>query len=239
MSKKSILINFFLICIAVISSMSIYNQSYVDKDYSKIDLRKTNKLMIVAHPDDEMIFGGAHLLSDDYLVVCVTCGLNKVRVNEFQRVMKETNDQFIMLGYPDKVLNIRSNWKDEKNQIYEDISKIISLKNWDTIVTHNFNGEYGHLHHRLLNQIVTDVYNDLNRTDDLYFFGKYYTKSKLSMISMKPAKIDSKLYKEKVRIIELYKSQNFIKERFGHMFPYEEWTKYDNIVSYDRGSYEK
>ena len=239
MSKKSIIINFVLICIAIISSMTIYNQSYVDKDYSKIDLSKTNKLMIVAHPDDEMIFGGAHLLSDDYLVVCVTCGLNKVRVNEFQNVMKETDDQYIMLGYPDKVLNIRSNWKEEKNQIYEDLSKIVSLKNWDTIVTHNSNGEYGHLHHRLLNQIVTDVYNDLNRTDDLYFFGKYYTKSKLSMISIKPTKIDQKLYKEKVRILDIYKSQSFIKEMFGHMFQYEEWTKYDNIVSYDRGSYEK
>ena len=239
MSKKSIIINFFLICIAVISSMSIYNQSYVDKDYSKIDLSKANKIMIVAHPDDEMIFGGAHLLVDDYLVVCVTCGLNKVRVNEFQNVMKETNDQYIMLGYPDKVLNIRSNWKEEKNQIYEDLSKIISLKKWDTIVTHNINGEYGHLHHRLLNQIVTDVYNDLNRTDDLYFFGKYYTKSKLSRISIKPTKIDSKLYKEKVRILDIYKSQSFIKEMFGHMYQYEEWTKYDNIISYDRGSYEK
>ena len=197
MSKKGIIINLLLICIAILSSITIYSQSYVDKDFSKIDLTKSNKLMIVAHPDDEMIFGGAHLLTDDYLVVCVTCGINKVRVHEFQRVMEKTDDQYIMLGYPDKVLNIRSNWKEEKDQIYEDILEIISLKNWDTIVTHNFNGEYGHLHHKLLHQIVTNVYNDLNRSDDLYFFGKYYTKSKLSMINIKPTRIDSNLLKEK------------------------------------------
>jgi len=235
MSKKGIIINLLLICIAILSSITIYSQSYVDKDFSKIDLTKSNKLMIVAHPDDEMIFGGAHLLKDDYLVVCVTCGINKVRVHEFQRVMEKTDDQYIMLGYPDKVLNIRSNWKEEKDQIYEDILEIISLKKWDTIVTHNFNGEYGHLHHRLLHQIVTDVYNDLNRTDDLYFFGKYYTKSKLSMINIKPTRIDSSLLKEKEKILEIYKSQSFIKKAFGHMYPYEEWTKYENIVSLNRG----
>lgn len=75
--KKSIVINFILISIVVVSSILIYNYNYVSKDLSKIDLNKAKKLMIVAHPDDETLWGGAHLLEDDYLVVCITCGPNK------------------------------------------------------------------------------------------------------------------------------------------------------------------
>ena len=38
---------------------------YVEKESPKY-------LMIVAHPDDETIYGGAHLLTDDYTVVSIT-----------------------------------------------------------------------------------------------------------------------------------------------------------------------
>ncbi len=235
MSKKSFFVNLFLVFVAILSSIYIYDQSYVERDFDKIDLDKAQNLMIVAHPDDEILFGGGHILSADYLVVCITCGINKIRVHEFQRVMKETDDQYIMLGYPDKVLNIRSNWKDERPFIYEDLYKILSLKQWNLIVTHNSNGEYGHYHHIMTNQIVTEVYNDLNKSEDLYFFGKYYTKSKLSMLEVKPDRIDDDLLKKKTQLLDSYKSQGFLKKMFGQMYPYEEWTLYDNIVSQSRG----
>lgn len=35
--------------------------------------------MFVAHPDDETIWGGSHLLKKHYLVVCLTNGNNKTR----------------------------------------------------------------------------------------------------------------------------------------------------------------
>ena len=54
------------------------NPVFVEKSLSGV-----NKLMVVAHPDDELLWGGLHLIDDDYLVVCITCGPNKVRVNEF------------------------------------------------------------------------------------------------------------------------------------------------------------
>lgn len=36
-----------------------------------------DSLMVVAHPDDETIWGGAHLLKGKYVVVCITNGNNR------------------------------------------------------------------------------------------------------------------------------------------------------------------
>ena len=46
-----------------------------------LDLNNVNKLMIVSHPGDESVWGGAHLISDNYLVVCISCGYNKNKTN--------------------------------------------------------------------------------------------------------------------------------------------------------------
>ena len=49
-----------------------------------------NNLLIVAHPDDEVIFTGSLLLLHNYIdkVICVTNGKDEIRKSEFQRVMK-------------------------------------------------------------------------------------------------------------------------------------------------------
>ena len=227
--SKTFLINFSLIALAIIFSIFIYNDNHFEvNDFNKIDLNKVNNLMIVAHPDDETLWGGAHLLQDDYLVVCITCGNNKVRVKEFENVMKRTNDQFIMLGFPDKVLGMRSNWKEEEPRIYKYIKKIIELKKWNLIVTHNSNGEYGHVHHKKTNEIVTNVYNDLKLDSPFYYFGKYYSKKAYAKLVDKPDSIQTDLYNIKVNeLIEIYKSQAFIKDMFNQMFEHENWTLYE------------
>lgn len=230
--KSTFVIFFLLIIIAVIASIYIYETNYVSKDWSKIDLSKAKKLMIVAHPDDETLWGGAHLLEDDYLVVCITCGNNRTRSKEFKKVMKKTNDQYIMLGYPDKVLGVRSNWKQESSAIYTDLKKIISMKKWELIVTHNEEGEYGHIHHIKTHTIVTNIYNELNIGEPLYFFGKYYTKFAIAVMNELPSEINDELYDTKVNeLINMYKSQDFIKEKFNQMFKYEDWILYENTIA--------
>lgn len=236
--KKTFVTVFLLVLIAIVSSIYIYETNYISKDWSAIDLSKTKKLMIVAHPDDETLWGGAHLLEDDYLVVCITCGNNKTRSKEFKRVMEKTEDQYIMLGYPDKVLGIRSNWKHEEASIYNDLKKIFSMNDWELVVTHNEEGEYGHIHHILTHNIVTNVYNELNIANPLFFFGKYYTKKTISVMEELPTEINNDLYDIKVNeLIEIYKSQDFIKEKFNQMFRYEDWQLYENEIA--KGNYEK
>ena len=45
--------------------------------------------MIVAHPDDETLWGGAHLKSGNWFVVCLTNHFTDVRKNEFKSVMEK------------------------------------------------------------------------------------------------------------------------------------------------------
>ncbi len=234
MSKYEIIINLILLGIAVVSSYAVFKQDDIRSDYYSIDLTDINKLMIVAHPDDEILWGGSHLLDEKYLVVCITCGLNKTRVNEFRKVMEKTGNEYVMLGYPDKVLNIRSNWKEERPKIYTDIYNIMELKDWDTIVTHNKVGEYGHEHHVMTHEIVMEAFNDINPNGDLYFFGKYYTKKNLQNLAVKPPRISDENLEKKLEVLKLYKSQKSTVEMLGHMNPYEDWTKYDNIISYEK-----
>ena len=88
-----------------------------------------NKLMIVAHPDDETFWGGAHLIEDNYLVVCITCGTVKRRVEEFKKAMSITNDKYIMLGYPDLTKGKKDDWSKVHVNIKSDLEKIINYKN--------------------------------------------------------------------------------------------------------------
>ena len=52
--------------------------------------------MIVAHPDDETIWGGGHLLQDDYLVICLTNGNNQIRAKEFEKVMDQSHNILVI-----------------------------------------------------------------------------------------------------------------------------------------------
>ena len=200
----------------------------VNKNFKDIDLSKTNKLMIVAHPDDDILWGGAHLIEDNYLVVCITCGTNKTRVNEFKQVMSKTNDKYIMLGYPDKTNGERDNWNSSKENMMKDLEEIINLKDWDLIVVHNPDGEYGHQHHKMASQFVTSLVDDKSK---LYYFGHYYSKDNIAAHEDEMSSIDGKTLEKKVRIIGLYKSQSFIQTTFDHMFEHEDWLSYYEWMS--------
>ena len=224
MSMKKLLLIFLALLILLVAFLC-FNSRNLDEDIEKLDLDKVNNLMIVAHPDDELLWGGAHLIRDNYLVVCITCGTSFTRDNEIQSVLKETDDELLKLGYPDKVFGERSDWKNDKEKISEDLKKIINLKGWNLIVTHNAEGEYGHIQHIMTHEIIENAYNELGLNTDLYFFGKYYSKKKMESLLELPESIPEKELNKKKELIEIYKSQSFIKTTFDHMFEYEDWTK--------------
>lgn len=79
-------------------------------DLDALDLDGYDKVMFVAHPDDDLLWGGRHLIEDDYLVVCMTRGNDPVRSAEFKSVMEATGDKYLILSYPDKIGKDRSSW---------------------------------------------------------------------------------------------------------------------------------
>ena len=192
-----------------------------------IHAQENENLMIVAHPDDETIWGGAHLIEGNYTVLCITNGNNKERKTEFKKAIKLTHSKGIILSYPDKTNGKRDNWNSSKKKITKEIKKIIQSKNWNLIVTHNPDGEYGHIHHKMISQIVTKIVKKDKETNKLVYFGKYTSrKNKANLKNEKTIK--SSMYKKKLKICNVYSSQKKVMKHLHHMLKHENWIPYKN-----------
>lgn len=190
-----------------------------------MDLSQTRHLMIVAHPDDETIWGGAHLQEGGYLVVCITNGRNAVRAAEFQSVMEATGNTGLMLSYPDKVNGKRDNWSQVRETLQADLELLLTCRPWEDIVTHNQNGEYGHIHHKLTYQFVTAAYDKIKLQVPLYTFGTYYTAADLPEASAALTAVPEEQLAKKEELLTLYASQARTVSAFSHMNPYEMWNQ--------------
>ena len=131
------------ICRAVRTARAYDVAPLTDAQLTDLDLTGITHLMIVAHPDDETLWGGAHIADGGYLVVCITNGNNPTRSAEFQSVMQASGNVGLILSYPDKVAGKRDNWNHVRTQIRTDLEKVMTYQPWEDIVTHNAKGEYG------------------------------------------------------------------------------------------------
>ena len=178
--------------------------------------------MIVAHPDDEILWGGANLLKDKYFIVCLTNGYNLVRSNEFKKVLEFTKNNGIILNYPDIQDNIRDDWSEVNIGILKDITTVLNYKYWNKIVTYGKDGIYGHIHHIKTCEFVTRIAKTLNKYNYLYYFGKYYQKEQ---IPKNLTRISDTELKKKMEAILIYKSQKKgIYKYLFHSLPYENWV---------------
>ena len=229
--KKWIITAVLLAIIAtVFGPLLYYNRKYLSippvtkEQLDDLQLEGVNNLMIVAHPDDEFIWGGAHLLTDRWLVVVLTNAGNETRKPEFEAMMKATGDTGLILGYPDKVGGCRSNWDFWSDAIRTDIETILSYKDWNQVVTHNIDGEYGHQHHKYTHKLVVEAYREKNSSLPLLFFGKYYRN--VDLPDNLP-RIDDDLLARKADLASIYMSQISTVDKFRHMFPHEDLIPYN------------
>ena len=216
---KKVIIFFILTLFSFL--LVLFSKTYLRKNglFRFHDWNSVESLMIVAHPDDETLWGSEELLKNKYLVVCITCGTNKKREKEIEAALKISKDRLIVLDKPDKVRGKRSDWKHYKKQIEYELKYVIKKKKWNTIVTHNPEGEYGHIHHKITNNIVTKVYNK-ESIGKLKYFGKYFSKKRINQ-NKNAREIPEDIYDMKIEMIDSYKSQAFIKNRFNQMYKYE------------------
>ena len=200
-------------------------KGYITKQMlDNLDLTSIKKVMITAHPDDETLWGGGHLIEGEYLVVCMTHGWNPKRRTAFEQTMRTTNDKYLILDYRKTF----SNGKYEtdmlstcKNAMQEDINLILSYKKWDLIATHNPFGEYGKFLHKTISQMVTQCYNKMtNKSATLYYFGRYYNSSN----KIPGEQIAPELLAIKNSMVgRYYPTAKGAIDAFGHMIPYENW----------------
>ncbi len=210
----------------VVALMPYLNLPEITKEQlDDLKLDKCKKLMIVAHPDDETLWGGFGLIEDDYFVLCITNGDNEVRSGEFKKIMETTGDVGLILSYPDKIGGKRSDWRLWKKQIQTDIETVLNYKDWESVVTHNEKGEYGHQHHIMTHELEVAAFRQSNCKAQQYFFGKYYKKKDL------PEDLEGKVVNEKLnqkyQLYKIYESQKRTIKKLSHMTPYENWITAD------------
>lgn len=109
-------------------------------------MSKVNKLMIVAHPDDETLFGGAELLKHkgEYKVVCLDYGNHMIRHKEFICAMEKlgVTKWEHWDGEPYK-----SSTAYNESILIPRLERVLGEREWEKVVTHNQGGEYGHYRH--------------------------------------------------------------------------------------------
>ena len=210
-----------------IKILAISNNGFINNSIlNQYNASQYRKLMIVAHPDDETLWGGAHLFKDRYFVICLTNGFNLKRSNDFKKILKFTNNSGIILNYPDTQDNIRDDWSKVKIGLLKDLSKLLNYQNWDKIVTHGPEGTTGHIHHKKTSKYVTQIAKKYNKYNNLYYFGKFYKKDK---IPKNLKRINDTEYEYKKNEVEIHKHEKkCIYNRWFHMLPYENWILASN-----------
>lgn len=206
-----------------IISIFYYNSKHsLQKDITKLNLFNVDTLIIVSHPSDEVLWTSSKLIEDNCLVVCLSC-TNNQETKEFIKILNYTDDLYLTLEYPEYKDNTRINWNTYKQDISKDLNKIIKTKNWNIIVTHNPNGEYGNIQHKLISNLVTE---NTNNKDILYYFQEYHSKRTISNYKDYLIKIDSNKLQTKYNLLSLYNSKDYLIESYSHIIPYEELLPY-------------
>ena len=158
-----------------------------------------DKLMIVAHPDDEALFGGAELLkhSDEYKVVVVDEYHSEVRKKELMASM-----EFIGIKEFEHWTGYKGGEDYHREKLIYELLRVLRERNWTKVVTHNRVGEYGHPRHRALHEILNHL-----RPDILWQFDKGKTR------------LSNDLLIKKRDLLKVYKSQ---REVLGWFSPWYE-----------------
>jgi hypothetical protein len=149
---KNILIMITIILIIIyglyISKVTMFDgikRVIIDKPY--------NKLIIVAHPDDETLWGYYQLKNNKgWKILCVTNANNITRVNELKNIAIYFDTALEIWNYEDSSVHYNMH-----PQLYKDIENEINKQNVKMVLTHNPLGEYGHIQHIKVSNVVLTV----------------------------------------------------------------------------------
>ena len=111
-------------------------------------------MAVVAHPDDCVIFAYSfiHNRPEYTWTICyLTYAEWEPRAQEFRQFWNRRNVTTIFQGYRDDYRDIeRKQISFDQVQARREIGNII--KSYDLILTHDEQGDYGHLHHRFVHE---------------------------------------------------------------------------------------
>lgn len=212
------------ICVIVEQKEGFITKSMLDN----LDIDDRTNLMIVAHPDDETLWGGAHLKEGKWFIVCMTNQYTASRKAEYKKMLAASGAKGIILDYPDVIFREdgkwdKDNWTYVRDAAYKDALEVIKYKNWNLIASHSPAGETGHRQHKQTDQAVTKACLELNVFNKLWYFGKFYEKG---MVPAGLNRITDEELTFKQGLLDIYVGEKgSIKSFWEQMTPYENWVK--------------
>ena len=106
--------------------------------------------LITAHPDDEVLWAGGLIQKGDWTVICCSVPRHDpIRAYKFYKCCD-------VLGVKSRVLPFSEG---EPSREMQHLTAIEDLNTFDGILTHNVDGEYGHIHHRQVHRFVRDNFH--------------------------------------------------------------------------------
>ena len=153
-----------------------------------------DKIMIVSHPDDEALFGGAELSShpEEYKVVAIDEYQNDIRRREFLDSMR-----FIGIHEYEHWTGYKGREDYFREKLIYELLRVLRERKYTKIVTHNTNGEYGHPRHRACHDILAHL-----RPEKLWVFDRGDL-------------LDDELIEKKRELLKVYKSQEDVLDWFN------------------------
>ena len=165
-------------------------------------------LMVLAHPDDEIIFGWPIFQDSSIkkeLIICSSDAHNPERQwcahrkNVTEIICKEYNIPLTVIDFPSEFYRFETRQETMSRAQYE-ILKTIKSKSFDAIFTHNIFGEYGHLDHKMIFDLM------LRKMECPLYYTDICLKSNWPSDDELSTHIQNTLYSNKVKSCELDKS---------------------------------
>ena len=122
--------------------------------HTRVIIDAMNAAIIVAHPDDEIIWAGGFVLQHrdwDWCVLALCRADDPDRAPKFRRVCE-------LIGVDGAISDLDDSNPlqpiDPHSEIGGRVLERLGGREWDLVLTHGPNGEYGHERHRQTHQVV-------------------------------------------------------------------------------------
>jgi LmbE family N-acetylglucosaminyl deacetylase len=120
-------------------------------------------LLMVAHPDDCILFGLGlihHRPHWQWEIAYLTYTEHSERGQEISNFWHRRNIKTHWLGYVDDYRDIENN-KISFDSVAAQADIATLVQNYQVVVTHDANGDYGHLHHVFVHNCVTHYHTNV------------------------------------------------------------------------------
>lgn len=222
MKKKEVFKYILLLILVFVASYYIYNLDYQREEKTGIAVDKyddTEVLLIVSDYEDVVLWASSVLDEKDVLVVCLTCGNDEITDTELLNLLTTTNDEHLFLGFnPYNEDGSFNDWIDLYDQIDYEINKIVTLRHWDNVYTHNPSDLEDNYYHKLTSRMVTTNAVKERQSKNLQYFEP-------SFIYDPVEQADKLIRKEE--LLNLFSSKDELLEKYEGLIPIEGFIKYE------------